>query len=255
MVGGLAASANDASPRRRSRLPATACSALLMLRLDVAERHRRPLRQRHRQLVRRRLDLGVGHHLGHDAERVGLLRRQHRRRQIELARLGAAEHLGEEVGAAVIAGQPDLGEGRGDLGGGAGDAQIAGQRDRQAGAGGGAVDLRHHGLRHLVQDARDFHAAAQIGHLGLERQRRPPLRHRLDVAADAERAAGALQQHRAHLVILRRPPRRLDQPARHVRIERVAPVRPVHGDGEQAVVEILQDDFVWLMWSCFRCCC
>ena len=141
------------------------------------------------------------------------------------------------------------------LHGRAGDAQVAGQRDRKPGAGRRAVELRHHGLRHLVQDARDFHAAAQIGHLGLERQRRPALRHRLDVAADAERAAGALQQHRAHLVILGRAPRRLDQPARHVRIERIAPVGPVHGDGEQAVVELLQDDFVCAHGWCFPCCC
>src|SRR6202035_2758433 len=42
--------------------------------------------------------------------------------------------------------------------------------------------------------------------------------------------------------------RRLDQPPRHVRIERVAPVRTVHGDGEQAVVEVLQDDFVGHEW-------
>jgi len=45
-------------------------------------------------------------------------------------------------------------------------------------------------------------------------------------------------------MILRRAPRRCHQAQRHVRIERVAPVRPVHGDGEQALVELLQDDFV-----------
>ena len=202
--------------------------------LDVAQRHRRALRQRHRQLMRRRFDLGVGHHLGHHAERERFLRRQHRRHQIELARLGAAEQMGQEIGAAVIARQADLGERGGDLDRRAGDAEIAGQRDRKPGAGGRAIELRHHRLRHLVQDARDFHAAPQIGHLGFERQRRPPLRHRFDVAADAERAAGALEQHGADLVILRRAPRRLDQPPRHVRIERVAPVGPVHGDGEQA---------------------
>src|SRR5580704_7086792 len=95
-----------------------------------------------------------------------------------------------------------------------------------------------------VQDARDFHAAPQVGLLGLERQRRPPLRHQFDVAADAERAACSFKQHGADLVILRRPPRRLYQPPRHIRIERIASVRAVHGDGEQAVIEVLQDDFV-----------
>jgi hypothetical protein len=101
-----------------------------------------------------------------------------------------------------------------------------------------------------------LHALAQVGKLGLERQRRAPLRHRFDVAADTERAAGALDQHRAHLVIVGRAACRFDQPARHVRIERVAAVRTVHGDGEQAAVEILQDDFVcahggWLSFACY----
>ena len=223
--------------------------------LDVAQRHRRPLRQRHREIVRLGVDVGVRHHPGDDAEIVGLGRAQHRRGQIQFARLGAAEHLGQEISAAVIARQSDLGERGRDLAGGAGDAQVAGQRDREPGAGGGAVDLRHHGLRHLVQDARHFHAAAQIGHLGLEGERRPALRHRFDVAADAERAAGALQEHRAHLVIVSRAPRRLHQPARHVRIERVAPVGAIHGDGEQPSVELLENHFVCAHVSCFRCCC
>ena len=43
-------------------------------------------------------------------------------------------------------------------------------------------------------------------------------------------------------MIFRRAPRRLDQPQRHFRIERVAPVGTVHGDREQAGIEILQDD-------------
>src|SRR5262249_35049891 len=55
---------------------------------------------------------------------------------------------------------------------------------------------------------------------------------------------GALDQHRAHLVIVGRAPRRFDEAARHIRIERVTAVRPGHGDGEQAAVGILQDDFV-----------
>ena len=42
--------------------------------LDVAERDRRPLRQRHREILRRGLDLGIRHHLRDHAEIVGLLR-------------------------------------------------------------------------------------------------------------------------------------------------------------------------------------
>ena len=93
-------------------------------------------------------------------------------------------------------------------------------------------------LRHLVENARDFHAAAEIGHLGFEPQRRQPLRHRFHVAADTERPARALQEDGANLVILARPPCRFHQAPHHVRIERVAPVRVVHGDREQALVEV-----------------
>ena len=55
-------------------------------------------------------------------------------------------------------------------------------------------------LRHLVENARDFHAAAEIGHLGFEPQRRQPLRHRFHVAADTERPARALQEDGANLL-------------------------------------------------------
>jgi len=101
----------------------------------------------------------------------------------------------------------------------------------------------------------DFHAAPQIGHFGFERQRRPPLRHRLHIATDTEGAARAFKQNGADLMVLGRAPRRLDQTLRHVRIERVAPIRAVHGDGEQAGVEFLQDDVVhcWFLIVVIRC--
>jgi hypothetical protein len=69
-------------------------------------------------------------------------------------------------------------------------------------------------------------------------------RRRFDIATDAKSTAGALEQHGADLMILRRAPRRLDQAPRHVRIERIAPVRAVHGDGKQALVEFLEHHFV-----------
>ena len=93
-----------------------------------------------------------------------------------------------------------------------------------------------------MQNARDFHALAQVHALGLERQRRTTGGHRLDVTADAEGAARALDEHGAYLVIFLRAARGRDQTFGHLRIKRIAPVRPVHGDGEKTVVEILQDD-------------
>ncbi|MGY4366271.1 hypothetical protein ACVW1A_002336 [Bradyrhizobium sp. LB1.3] len=160
---------------------------------------------------------------------MSLLRGQDRRQQIELARPRTAEQLGEEIGTAVIAGEADFGKGGGDLAGFGGDAEVTRQRHRQTRAGRSAIELRHHGFRHLVQDARHLHAAAQVRHLHFERQRRASLRHRLDVAADAEAAARAFEQHRTHLRIVRRAPRRHDQPGDHVRVERVLPLGPVHG--------------------------
>jgi hypothetical protein len=77
-----------------------------------------------------------------------------------------------------------------------------------------------------------------------ERHRRASRRHRLDVAADTEGAAGTLEQHRTHLLVLGRALRGFDQPARHVGAQRVAPVGAVHGDGEEALVEGLEDHFV-----------
>src|SRR5262249_26902962 len=212
--------------------------------LDEAERDRWPVRQRHRQLPRGFLDLGIRRDLGDHAEIESSLRGQNWRQEIEFARLRAAEQLGQEIGAAVVAGEADLGEGGGDLAGRARHPEIARQRDREARAGRRAIELRHHGLWHLMQDARDLHALAQVGKLGLERQRRaapPPL---IDAAADTEGAAGPLYQSRAPLVIVGRAPRRLDEATRHVWIERVTAIRTVHGDGEQAAVEVLQDDFV-----------
>ena len=45
-------------------------------------------------------------------------------------------------------------------------------------------------------------------------------------------------------MIIRRALRRIHQALGHVGAERIAPLGAVHGDGEQALVEVLQDDFV-----------
>jgi hypothetical protein len=104
-----------------------------------------------------------------------------------------------------------------------------------------------------MQDPRDLHALAQVGCLRLERQRRPAFRHRFDVAADAEGAAGALQQHGADLVIFHGAARGLDESPRHLRVQRIAPVGTVHGDGEEALLELLQDHFICAHAFRFRC--
>jgi hypothetical protein len=87
----------------------------------------------------------------------------------------------------------------------------------------------------------DFHAAAQIGGLGLEGRRRASRRHGLHIAANTERAAGAFEQHGANLRIIGGSARRRQQSLGHFRIERISPVRPVHGDGEQTLIEVLEN--------------
>jgi len=70
--------------------------------------------------------------------------------------------------------------------------QVARRADRQAGAGAAPSTCATTGFGIWWQQARHLHAAAQIGGLGLEAERRAPLGHRLDVAADAEGAAAPL---------------------------------------------------------------
>ena len=106
-----------------------------------------------------------------------------------------AHELGEEIGAAEIAREADLGEGGGDLRAARSDAEVAGERDREAGAGRGARDDGDGDLRHVVQPARDFHAAAQVvgGFFGRAAMVGAALGggKALHVAARAEGAAGA----------------------------------------------------------------
>ena len=211
--------------------------------LDVTQRDRRTLGQLRGKLGCDLDHVRVGYAAGHHADRGRFLAAQNRRQQVEFARLGAADQLGEIVGAAVIAGQPDLGKRGGDLGALTDDAQVAGQRQRQARTRRGAFDRRDHRRVHFVKNARGFHAAAQVDLPFLEARRLAVrIGHATDVATDAEGAAGALQQHRTNPGIIRGALRRLQQPQRELGTHRVLPFGPVHGDGEKSVLQVLQND-------------
>ena len=80
--------------------------------------------------------------------------------------------MGQEIAAAKVARQTDLGKSRGELGVVGGDSHIAGQGQRQAGAGGGAGNHSQSRLGHFVQPATGLHAHAQVGDLLVEGGRR-----------------------------------------------------------------------------------
>jgi hypothetical protein len=94
-----------------------------------------------------------------------------------------------------------------------------------------------------VQDARRLHAATQ-GDDALLQARRLAVRigHAAHVATNAERAARALQQHRAHIRIVCCPLRRMQQAQRELRTHRILALGAVHGDGQETVFQILQYD-------------
>src|SRR6185312_12670679 len=155
--------------------------------LHIAERDAWPTRQRQRERARGVLELGIGDQPGHEAERLRLGAAQDGRGEVELARLGGTDELCQEIAAAEIAGQCHLGKGGGEPRGIAGDAQVAGKRQRQACAGG--AQHGDGGLRYLVQEAGGLHALAQAAGALIEALA-APFGHGLDVAAGAEGASG-----------------------------------------------------------------
>jgi hypothetical protein len=91
-----------------------------------------------------------------------------------------------------------------------------------------------------VEEAGRLHALAQA--LGaLIEALAAPFRHRLDVAAGAEGAPGAGEDDDRHLAIRRGPLQGAAKADEHFRIERVEPVRPVHRERQDAVVEPFQE--------------
>ncbi len=139
---------------------------------------------------------------GDDAETFSLLRQDHVRQEVEFARLGRADKLGHEIRPAEIAWQGHLCKRCGDLRAPRSDAEVAGQRNREAGAGRGAGNSRDGDLRHFVEPARDLHPLAQR----MSRIFRGPSAigaafvpgETLDVAPRAECVAGARKDDRSN---------------------------------------------------------
>ena len=180
----------------------------------------------------------------HDAKPLGFFAQDHVGEEVELFRLRDADELREEVGAAEIAREADLGERRRDLRALGGDAEVAGERDGEAGAGSGTRNGRDGDLRHVVQPARDFHALAQaVGGffgraavVGAAFCRGKPLH----VSACAERTAGARNDNGADRAVSRKARQRLKQAVEHGVGEGVARLGAVQREDGDAVLNGFQ---------------
>ena len=117
------------------------------------------------------------------------------------------------------------------------DPPVARERERQAGTRGDAVDRSHSGLlepldrlHELREPVRDVPIHARVMEL-LEAS---------EVAAGAERAAGAGQHQRAYVGRAGRPVKRAGQRVAKLSVERVAAPRPVERQREHAVTQRCQ---------------
>src|SRR3954451_13925505 len=121
--------------------------------LHVAVRHPRSLGESpsdRDRLVEQRVRR---EHSVDDAEVDGLLRIDRLRQEVVLLGLGAPDQPVEEPRAAVVAGEADLRERGGEDRAVGGVTQVAGQCERQAGAGGRAWYGGNRGLRHRPEPA------------------------------------------------------------------------------------------------------
>ena len=104
----------------------------------------------------------------HQTDALGFGTADHLPGEVHLARLSSADQMVEEVAAAKVARQANLGERGGELGILRRDTHVAGKCQRQASTRRRAGDHRQRGFGHLVQPAADLHALTQIGHLVIE---------------------------------------------------------------------------------------
>ena len=103
------------------------------------------------------------------------------------------------------------------------------------GAGHRAVDHADDDLRMVAHQQRQLMRAAQPLDPVLDGLVAAAQLHRLDVAAGAPAAPGPGNDDRAAFVVGRKPFERFLQPRRHRRRQRVEPLRPVQGQGRDAV--------------------
>ena len=161
----------------------------------------------------------IGHHAGDQAAGKRLAGVQHVAGEGHFAGLGVADHARQQPGAAVAGHDPDFHEAFGKFGTFAGDTQVAHGGQIQAGADRGAV----HGGDHRHVQALERHGNTLNAEFVIFWRQYRCLGaafgffvHALDVAAGAERAAGAGQNADPHGSIGVHPVEVFDQRIHHV---------------------------------------
>src|SRR5262249_12709422 len=145
---------------------------------------------------------------------------------------------GQQVrGAHVRAGEPDLREQERERGGARQQAEVAGEGDHRAGAGGDPVDRRDHGQGALAQPLRDRarHARELEQPAGVELQKLAD--DLVDVAARAEADTPAGDDQHAHVVPLRQLAEQVAQVGVPLERQRVQPLGPVERQRRHALLD------------------
>src|SRR5262249_13606624 len=133
----------------------------------------------------------IGDDLVDDAEPACLLRLDDVCREVELARLRGADETRQTPRATVIAGIADARKCRAEAGRFAGDAQIAGERETEAGAGDRTVDRGDDDLWQRADEQRQLMRVAEPLDAVLDSLVAAARFHCLDVAAGAPATPGA----------------------------------------------------------------
>ena len=192
----------------------------------LALRARRPLRDARRQLDGGRLGAAGLDQPVHRAERVQPGGRNALAGQAQLGEQLARDELRQQRGDAAVGRQADLDVGDGEVGVARRDQQVAGERERHAGADRAALDRGDHRLGAVADRA---HRAVQLlqplaALLGRHVAAGGEL---VQVAAGAEEAAGAGEHDGADLRIVRGLAQRAGEGFVEGRAQRVAPRRIV----------------------------
>ena len=126
-------------------------AAAWMLSLMQRQASVGPCASLQREGVGRRVELGVGQHAVHEAQRQRLRCADALGEHVDLLRARRADQPREEPAAAVVARRADLREAADEKRVVRGEAEVAGERQREAQAGGRAAQLGDRRLAHVVQ--------------------------------------------------------------------------------------------------------
>ncbi len=158
---------------------------------------------------------------------------------VKFARLRRSDQLREEVRAAVVAGEADAGERRGQNRGARHDPKITSERPSEAGTGGSARQGRQGGLGHFEQPSgrRALIDALAVNRLIDRHWRLLALGHALDVATGTEPLAGTGEDYALDRRFQFGPGQLLRQRSIHRLAHGVARLRSIERQREHALIQ------------------